>query len=71
MRLLENPVLIEHEAFAETLLAGDISRACQSLLNRWLYYMENLQEHYPYPYLFSLALRVNPFDPEASPVLRS
>lgn len=95
VRLLENPVLIEHEAFAETLLAifhlteelsyrpdidhtpaedakhlaGDISRAYQSLLNRWLYYMENLQEHYPY--LFSLALRVNPFDPQASPVLRS
>lgn len=95
VRLLENPVLIEHEAFAETLLAifhlteelsyrpdlgqttaadtkhlsGDISRAYQSLLNRWLYYMENLEEHYPY--LFSLALRVNPFDPQASPVLQS
>jgi len=93
VRLLENPVLIEHEAFAETLLAifhlteelayrpdidhtpeadakhlaGDISRAYRSLLNRWLYYMENLQEHYPY--LFSLALRVNPFDPQASPVI--
>ncbi len=93
VRLLENPVLIEHEAFAETLLAifhlteelsyrpdishtpeadskhlsGDISRAYQSLLNRWLYYMENLEEHYPY--LFSLALRINPFDPQASPVL--
>jgi hypothetical protein len=95
VRLLENPVLIEHEAFAETLLAifhlteelsyrpdlchtteadgkhlsGDISRAYQSLLNRWLYYMENLEEHYPY--LFSLALRINPFDPKASPVLPS
>jgi hypothetical protein len=93
VRLLENPVLIEHEAFAETLLAifhlteelsyrsdlshtpeadskhlaGDISRAYTSLLNRWLYYMENLEEHYPY--LFSLALRINPFDPNASPIL--
>jgi len=95
VRLLENPVLIEHEAFAETLLAifhlteelayrtdidntpeadakhlaGDISRAYQSLLSRWLYYMENLEEHYPY--LFSLALRVNPFNPQASPVIEN
>jgi len=93
VRLLENPVLIEHESFAETLLAifhlteelsyrpdidhtpeadakhlaGDIGRAYQSLLNRWLYYMENLEEHYPY--LFSLALRVNPFNPQATPVV--
>lgn len=95
VRLLENPVLIEHEAFAETLLAlfhlteelayrpdlahtpeadtqhlaGDISRAYQSLVNRWLYHMENQKEHYPY--LFSLALRVSPFDREASPVIRA
>ncbi len=95
VRLLENPVLIEHEAFAETLLsifhlteelayrpaldqtpevdakhlAGDITRAYQSLVNRWLYYMEMQKEHYPY--LFSLALRVSPFDPQASPVIRA
>lgn len=94
VRLLENPVLIEHEAFAETLLAVfhlteelayrphlhqtpesdakhlavDISRAYQSLVNRWLYYMEMQQKHYPY--LFSLALRMNPFDPKASSVVR-
>ena len=94
VRLLENPVLIEHEEFAETLLAifhlteelayrsdpshspaadlnhlaGDIRRAYRSLTLRWLFYMEHQKTNYPY--LFSLALRVNPFDPQASPVFR-
>lgn len=44
-------------------LSGDASRAYGSLIMEWLQYMEHLM--YNYPYLFSLALRTNPFDPEA------
>lgn len=49
-------------------LAGDIKRAYVLLVNHWLDYMEHLKTHYPY--LFSLAMRTNPFDQEASPVVK-
>lgn len=45
-------------------LRGDISRVYVLLVNQWLNYMANLHESYPF--LFSLAMRTNPFDPEAS-----
>ena len=45
-------------------LAGDIERAYRLLMREWLSYMEHLKKEYPY--LFSLAVRTNPFDPEAS-----
>jgi hypothetical protein len=44
-------------------LAGDITRAYRHLVDEWLSYMRHLQKDYPY--LFSLALRTNPFDPDA------
>jgi hypothetical protein len=91
LRLLENPVLLEHQAFTDLLwavthlteelahredlyglsvndaahLAGDIERAYRALLVRWIAYMEHLKVEYPY--LFSLALRTNPFDTDARP----
>ena len=46
-------------------LATDIQRCYVSLIQEWLAYMAHLQVHYPY--LFSLALRTNPFDPFATP----
>lgn len=46
-------------------LAGDIKRAYSRLVAEWLDYMEHLRNDYPY--LFSLAIRTNPFDPEARP----
>ena len=93
LRLLENPNLLEHDSFANLLLAvfhlteelaqrqdlkhlspgdrehlpGDIERAYVSLIAEWLAYMRHLQKNYPY--LFSLAWRINPFDPEASAVI--
>ena len=93
IRLLENPVLLEHESFTELLravfhlaeemayredfdtlphtdrahLAGDMNRAYRLLVGQWLSYMEHLRMHYPY--LFSLALRTNPFDVKASPIV--
>ncbi len=93
LRLLENPILLEHESFTELLrgvfhlreellsrddlaslpdtdrahLAGDISRVYTALVHQWLDHMRHLRDHYPY--LFSLAMRTNPFDKEASPIV--
>ena len=90
LRLLENPNLLEHEAFTELLwavfhlaeelshranvenlpapdrqhLSLDIKRASTLLTREWLSHMEHLKSDYPY--LFSLAVRTNPFDPNAS-----
>jgi hypothetical protein len=90
MRLLENPVLLEHEEFTELLratfhltdelsrrgaiaecplsdinhLGGDVKRVYGLLIHEWIAYMHYLKRNYPY--LFSLALRTNPFDPESS-----
>ncbi len=94
LRLLENPVVLEHESFTELLravfhlteelerrgdlsrlppsdlehLTGDIRRVYGILVRQWLDYMHYLQKNYPY--LFSLAMRSNPFDEEASPIVR-
>ena len=48
-------------------LAGDIRRVSVLLVQRWLEYMKHLKDNYPY--LFSLAMRINPFDPNASPLV--
>jgi hypothetical protein len=49
-------------------LAGDIRRAYVLLVHRWIDYMKHLKDNYPY--LFSLAMRTNPFDQSASPVVK-
>jgi hypothetical protein len=49
-------------------LANDIKRCYGLLLLEWLIYMEHLSRDYPY--LFSLALRTNPFDPAASVIIK-
>ena len=49
-------------------LKGDIRRAHSSLIVEWVRYMKHLKNRYPY--LFSLAVRTNPFDSEASAVIR-
>jgi hypothetical protein len=94
VRLLENPLLIEHESFTELLqsvfhltdelkhrkdLAGlpandqrhlthDICRAYHFLILQWLEFMSYQKKNYPY--LFSLAVRTNPFDEQASVIIR-
>ena len=50
-------------------LEGDIVRIYKLLVLEWLSYMHYLKDNYGY--LLSLALRVNPFDPEATPVVKS
>jgi len=52
----------------KTHLAGDINRAYSLLTHQWLEYMKYLKDSYPY--LFSLAMRTNPFDPDASAILK-
>ncbi len=49
-------------------LSGDIKRAYILLVHQWLDYMKHLKDNYPY--LFSLAMRTNPFDQEASPIVK-
>jgi hypothetical protein len=44
-------------------LAGDITRVYRLLISEWLDYMKHLK--HTYPYLFSLAVRTNPFDEKA------
>ena len=94
LMLMENPNLLEHEAFTDLLravfhlteelglrlqfselpqsdldhLAMDMKRAYRLLIVEWLVYMRHLQEDYPY--LFSLAIRMNPFDVGASVIVR-
>jgi len=45
-------------------IAGDMRRAYGTLIVQWLAYMKHLKKEYPY--LFSLAVRTNPFDPDVS-----
>lgn len=49
-------------------IEGDIKRAYGLLVKEWLDYMKHLKNSYPY--LFSLAMRTNPFNPDASPVVK-
>ncbi len=44
-------------------LSGDIKRACGCLLREWIAYIQHLKQDYPY--LYSLAVRTNPLNPEA------
>ena len=46
-------------------ISGDMKRAYVLLITEWIAYMKHLKADYPY--LFSLAIRTNPFDPHASP----
>jgi len=50
-------------------LEGDIVRIYKLLVLEWLSHMRYLKDNYGY--LLSLALRVNPFDPEATAVVKS
>jgi hypothetical protein len=52
-----------------THLAGDMKRAYILLVHQWLEYLSHLKDHYPY--LFSLAIRMNPFMENASPLVKS
>jgi hypothetical protein len=51
-----------------THLGGDMKRAYRFLAYQWLFYMEHLKRNHPY--LFHLAIRMNPFDRDASPIVK-
>ncbi len=57
------PDLTRLSAADEEHLATDIRRAYVILIGEWLTYMKHLKKEYPY--LFSLAVRTNPFDENA------
>ncbi len=48
-------------------LSGDLNRVYRLLVIEWLTYMQYLKHNYPY--LFSLAMRKNPFDTKASVII--
>jgi len=50
-------------------LEGDIARVYSMLVFEWLRYIRYLQKSYAY--LFSLAVRINPFDPESTAVVKN
>lgn len=49
-------------------LSGDIKRAYAVLLTEWLEYVRHLKGSYPY--IYSLVIRSNPLDPEASVIVK-
>jgi len=49
-------------------LANDMKRAYGLLVSEWIAYMQHLKDSYPY--LYSLAVRTNPLDPNASPEVK-
>ena len=50
-------------------LNGDAERAYRLLVKEWVDYLHHLKRDYPY--LFSLAVRTNPFRPEGSAVVEA
>ncbi len=48
-------------------LSGDIKRAYILLIQEWLAYIKHLKNNYPY--LYSLASRMNPFEDNPSPII--
>jgi voltage-gated potassium channel len=50
-------------------LVGDMNRAYGQLVAQWLIYLEHLKDQYPY--IYSLAVRKNPFNPDADPVVKA
>jgi hypothetical protein len=49
-------------------LSGDLNRVYSLLTGEWLTYMRHLKKNYPY--LFSLAMRTNPFDSHAEVIIQ-
>jgi len=49
-------------------VANDLKRAYVLLLAEWIAYVRHLKAYYPY--IFSLVIRTNPFDPNAAPEIK-
>ena len=49
-------------------LMNDAKRACSHLTAEWIAYVEHLKGSYPF--LFSLAARINPFGPDPTAIIR-
>ena len=48
-------------------IAKDLQRAYSKITSSWVAYMGHMKNNYPF--LFSLAARINPMDPNASPII--
>ena len=49
-------------------LSGDLKRAYSQLTAEWIFYVSHLKESYPF--LYSLAARINPMNPQASAIVK-
>jgi hypothetical protein len=49
-------------------LKTDLRRAYSRIVAEWIAYTEHLKDRFPF--LFSLAVRINPMNPDASPIVR-
>ncbi|MCE5275726.1 MAG: two pore domain potassium channel family protein, partial [Deltaproteobacteria bacterium] len=49
-------------------IAGDINRVYGLLVREWISYVKHLKNNFPY--MFSLAMRTNPFDQTASVIVK-
>ena len=66
--LLNRPELADLPDADRAHLEGDLVRVYKILVPEWVRYMGYLKTNYAY--LFSLAMRINPFDSEASAVVK-
>ena len=57
----ENVMTLSEADYAH--IAADTKRAYVAVLGAWVDYMQHLKK--AYPYLFAMAVRTNPFDPDA------
>lgn len=48
-------------------IANDLKRAYSQIISAWIEYVRHLKQSYPF--LFSLAVRINPLNPQADPVV--
>ncbi|GAB7080207.1 potassium channel family protein [Megalodesulfovibrio paquesii] len=66
----DNPMVLAALPEADRLhLAGDVQRVYAMLARQWLVYVQYLKRRYAF--LYSLAVRKNPFNPEASVVIQT
>ncbi len=49
-------------------LKTDLQRTYSKIISEWIAYTEHLKDRYPF--LFSLAARINPLNPKASPIVQ-
>jgi voltage-gated potassium channel len=66
---MNRPSLLDLPEADHRHLEGDMARIYGLVVREWFITMRYLKDNYPY--LFSLAMRTNPFNPNASAVVQA